>query len=56
MTGASNWGEVSFTDEQINERWRPTDDHTANGAAYLPAGSLASWGQGIALVSRSLVG
>ncbi len=34
----------------------PTDDHTSNGTAYLPAGTLASWGQGIALVSRSMVG
>lgn len=32
----------------------PTDDHTSSGAAYLPAGPLASWGEGIALVSRSL--
>jgi cytochrome oxidase Cu insertion factor (SCO1/SenC/PrrC family) len=32
----------------------PTDDHTASGTAYLPAGPLASWGQGIALVTRSL--
>ncbi len=33
----------------------PTDYHTANGAAYLPAGPLASWGHGIALVTRDLV-
>jgi cytochrome oxidase Cu insertion factor (SCO1/SenC/PrrC family) len=32
----------------------PTDDHTANGAAYLPTGSLASWGRGIALVANAL--
>jgi len=34
----------------------PTDDHTSSGAAYLPAGTLTSWGQGIALVSQSLIG
>jgi len=34
----------------------PTDDHTSSGAAYLPAGTLSSWGQGIALVSRSMIG
>jgi cytochrome oxidase Cu insertion factor (SCO1/SenC/PrrC family) len=49
---------VYFIDPSGHERYlgNPTDDHTASGAAYLPAGPLASWGQGIALVSRSLVG
>jgi hypothetical protein len=27
-------------------------DHTKKGAAYLPPGQLAEWGQGIALVAR----
>ena len=31
------------------------DDHTAQGSAYLPAGPLASWGDGIALVTRQLI-
>ena len=45
-----------FIDPNGNERYlaNPTDDHTASGAAYLPAGPLASWGRGIALVARSL--
>lgn len=33
----------------------PMVDHTASGSSYLPAGQLASWGQGIALVARQLV-
>jgi cytochrome oxidase Cu insertion factor (SCO1/SenC/PrrC family) len=47
-----------FIDPTGHERYlaNPTDDHTSNGTAYLPAGPLASWGQGIALVSRSLSG
>ena len=47
---------IFFIDPQGNERYlaNPTDDHTASGAAFLPAGSLSSWGEGIALVSRSL--
>ena len=49
---------VYFIDPSGHERYlgNPTVDHTANGAVYLPAGPLASWGQGIALVSRSLAG
>jgi len=45
-----------FIDPQGRERYlaTPTVDHTAAGAAYLPDGPLASWGQGIARVSRSL--
>ena len=48
---------VFFIDPNGNERYlaNPTDDHTASGAAFLPAGPLASWGQGLALVSQSLV-
>lgn len=47
---------VYFIDPKGRERYlaNPMDDHTASGAAYLPAGSLSSWGQGIALVSKSL--
>jgi cytochrome oxidase Cu insertion factor (SCO1/SenC/PrrC family) len=32
----------------------PTDEHTANGTAYVPGPQLSEWGRGIALVSRSL--
>jgi cytochrome oxidase Cu insertion factor (SCO1/SenC/PrrC family) len=47
---------IFFIDPKGNERYlaNPTDDHTASGAAFLPASSLSSWGQGIALVSRAL--
>jgi cytochrome oxidase Cu insertion factor (SCO1/SenC/PrrC family) len=46
-----------FIDPKGNERYlaNPTDDHTSSGTAYLPAGPLASWGHGIALVSQSLI-
>jgi cytochrome oxidase Cu insertion factor (SCO1/SenC/PrrC family) len=49
---------VYFIDPSGHERYLgdPTDDHTSSGAAYLPAGTLASWGQGIALVAQSLTG
>jgi cytochrome oxidase Cu insertion factor (SCO1/SenC/PrrC family) len=45
-----------FIDPQGRERYiaSPSVDHTAKGVAYLPAGPLASWGQGIARVSESL--
>jgi cytochrome oxidase Cu insertion factor (SCO1/SenC/PrrC family) len=45
-----------FIDPNGHERYlgAPMDDHTASGASYLPAGQLASWGRGIALVARSL--
>jgi protein SCO1/2 len=48
---------IFFIDPKGNERFlaNPTDDHTSTGAAYLPAGPLAAWGQGLAAVSRSLV-
>jgi len=48
---------VYFIDPSGHERYlgNPTDDHTASGAAYLPAGPLASWGEGISLVARSLI-
>jgi len=47
---------VYFIDSTGHERYLadPTDEHTAGGAAYLPAAQLASWGHGIALVARSL--
>jgi hypothetical protein len=28
-------------------------DHTKSGTAFLPAGQLAAWGKGIALVTRA---
>ncbi len=45
-----------FIDPQGHERYlaSPMVDHNAKGTAYLPAGQLASWGEGIALVSRDL--
>jgi cytochrome oxidase Cu insertion factor (SCO1/SenC/PrrC family) len=47
---------VYFIDPKGHERYlgAPMDDHTASGASYLPANQLASWGQGIAFVARSL--
>ncbi len=49
---------VFFIDTLGRERYiaTPMDDHTAQGAAYLPAGPLASWGKGIALVTRQFIG
>ena len=49
--------QMYFIDEQGRERFvaDPMVDHTASGSSYLPAGQLASWGQGIALVARQLV-
>jgi cytochrome oxidase Cu insertion factor (SCO1/SenC/PrrC family) len=45
-----------FIDPNGQERYlaMPVDDHTAKGGAYLPSGSLTSWGRGIARVSSSL--
>jgi protein SCO1/2 len=34
----------------------PMTDHTRKGTAYLPAGQLAEWGHGIALIARQLAG
>lgn len=47
---------VFFIDPSGKERYlaNPMDYHTSTGVAYLPAGQLTSWGQGIALVARSL--
>ena len=32
----------------------PMADHTGSGTAYLPAGQIAAWGRGIALVAKTL--
>jgi cytochrome oxidase Cu insertion factor (SCO1/SenC/PrrC family) len=47
---------VYFIDPEGHERFlgSPGDDHRANGDAYLPGNQIASWGQGIATVARSL--
>lgn len=49
---------VYFIGPDGKERYlaSPTDDHTKSGTAYLPAGQISSWGQGIALVARDLAG
>ncbi len=45
-----------FIEPRGRERYiaSPSVDYTARDVAYLPAGPLASWGQGIALVGRDL--
>ena len=50
--------QMYFIDPQGRERFlaSPMADHTASGSSYLPAGQLASWAQGIALVARQLAG
>lgn len=50
--------QMYFIDPQGRERFLadPMADHTASGSSFLPAGQLASWGQGIALVARHLAG
>ena len=47
---------VFFIDPRGRERYiaSPMVDHTSGGKAYLPAGALARWGRGIALVTRQL--
>jgi cytochrome oxidase Cu insertion factor (SCO1/SenC/PrrC family) len=47
---------VYFIDPQGRERYlaTPTDDHRADGSAYLPAGPLSEWGRGISLVVNHL--
>jgi cytochrome oxidase Cu insertion factor (SCO1/SenC/PrrC family) len=49
--------QMYFIDSRGRERFvaDPMVDHTASGSSFLPAGQLASWGQGIALVARQLV-
>ncbi len=48
--------EVFFIDPRGRERYvaTPMADYTPKGTAYLPAGSLAAWGQGIAELARVL--
>jgi cytochrome oxidase Cu insertion factor (SCO1/SenC/PrrC family) len=48
--------EVLFISPGGQERYvaTPMADYTAKGKAYMPAGPLAAWGQGIALVVRHL--
>jgi cytochrome oxidase Cu insertion factor (SCO1/SenC/PrrC family) len=47
---------VYFIGPSGTERYlaEPMADHTSSGAAYLPAGQIAAWGRGIALVARTL--
>ena len=49
---------VYFIDPSGRERYlaTPMVDHLKSGTAYLPAGQIASWGHGIALVARQLAG
>jgi len=46
---------IYFIDPQGKERYvaAPMVDHTKSGTAFLPAGQLAAWGKGIALVARA---
>lgn len=48
---------IFFIDPQGRERYlaSPTVDHTAKGAAFLPPGTMAQWGQGIAQYARNLL-
>jgi cytochrome oxidase Cu insertion factor (SCO1/SenC/PrrC family) len=48
---------VYFIGPDGRERYlgAPTDDHRANGDAYLPGNQIAAWGEGIAAVARSMV-
>lgn len=50
--------EVLFISPAGQERYvaTPMADYTARGTAYLPAGPLAAWGHGIALIVRQLAG
>jgi len=47
---------IYFIDAKGVERYVafPMDDHTASGAAYLPAPQISSWGRGIALVASAI--
>jgi len=47
---------VYFIDPRGRERFlaSPMADHSASGSSYLPAGQLASWARGIAVVARQL--
>jgi cytochrome oxidase Cu insertion factor (SCO1/SenC/PrrC family) len=48
---------VYFIDQQGREAFlaSPTVDHTAKGAAYLPAAQITQWAQGIALIAGHLI-
>jgi len=47
---------VYFIGPDGTERYvaAPMADRTSNGTAYLPASQIAAWGNGIALVARTL--
>jgi cytochrome oxidase Cu insertion factor (SCO1/SenC/PrrC family) len=49
---------VYVIDERGRERYlaMPMADHTKSGSAYLPASQLTSWGHGIAMLARNLLG
>jgi cytochrome oxidase Cu insertion factor (SCO1/SenC/PrrC family) len=49
---------VYLIDQRGRERYlaMPVADHDKSGAAYLPAKQLATWGHGIALLARHLLG
>ena len=49
---------VYFIDRQGRMRYMadPSVDHRADGASYLPGDQLATWGSGIAILARSLLG
>jgi cytochrome oxidase Cu insertion factor (SCO1/SenC/PrrC family) len=49
---------VYFIDPQGQEKFlaSPMVDHNQKNQAYLPAGQIASWGRGIALIARHLAG
>lgn len=48
---------IFFIDPQGHERYlaSPTVDHTAQGVAFLPPGTMAQWGHGIAQYARDLL-
>ncbi|MDH2903420.1 MAG: SCO family protein [Actinomycetota bacterium] len=50
--------EIFFLGTNGRERFlaNPVVDHTSAGTAFLPEAQIASWGRGIALTARSLVG
>jgi cytochrome oxidase Cu insertion factor (SCO1/SenC/PrrC family) len=50
--------DIYFIDPAGKERFEasPIVDHTSKGSAYLPAVQLASWGRGIALMARQMLG
>lgn len=47
-----------FIDPTGHQRWiaLPTEDHTADGTAYLPAAQVRQWGVDIASVVRQMLG